>query len=58
MNATTEAIALKKTPHLPGLPLLGSVGHPVAVNPDARLHQYAVAQGWPVIDLLGRPVGA
>lgn len=40
------------------LPLLARVGHPVAVNPDARLHQYAVAQGWPVIDLLGRPVGA
>lgn len=36
------------------LPLLGSVGHPVAVNPDAQLHQHALAQGWRVIDVLGK----
>lgn len=31
------------------LPLLGSVGHPVAVNPDPRLLIYAKARGWPVV---------
>ena len=36
------------------LPLLGSVGHPVAVNPDARLHAHAAAHGWRVIDVLGK----
>ncbi|MBW0169386.1 MAG: HAD family hydrolase [Hydrogenophaga sp.] len=36
------------------LPLLSSVGHPVAVNPDAMLHQHAVAHGWPVLDVLGK----
>ena len=33
------------------LPLLESVGHPVAVNPDFRLRRLALARGWPVIDL-------
>jgi HAD superfamily hydrolase (TIGR01490 family) len=37
------------------LPLLGSVGHPVAVNPDALLHQHARARGWQVLDVLGKP---
>lgn len=36
------------------LPLLSSVGHPVAVNPDAMLHKHAVAHGWRVIDVLGK----
>ncbi len=35
------------------LPLLSHVGHPVAVNPDAMLHQHAVAHGWQVLDVLG-----
>lgn len=30
------------------LPLLGAVGHPIAVNPDARLLAVAVARRWPV----------
>lgn len=30
------------------LPLLLAVGHPVAVDPDARLHAEADARGWPV----------
>lgn len=30
------------------LPLLGAVGHPVAVDPDQRLLAHATAQGWPV----------
>lgn len=32
------------------LPLLGLVGHPVAVNPDAALRQHASAQGWRVLE--------
>lgn len=36
------------------LPLLRSVGHPVAVNPDAQLHAHAAANDWRVIDVLGR----
>jgi HAD superfamily hydrolase (TIGR01490 family) len=30
------------------LPLLSSVTHPVAVDPDPRLHEHASAHGWPV----------
>ncbi|MDF2444395.1 MAG: hypothetical protein JWR01_2598 [Subtercola sp.] len=33
------------------LPLLGMVGHPVAVNPDDRLRAEASARGWPVMSL-------
>jgi len=33
------------------LPLLGAVGHPVAVDPDVRLRAHALAQGWPVMEL-------
>jgi len=29
-------------------PLLGAVGHPVAVNPDARLAGWAVLRRWPI----------
>lgn len=36
------------------LPLLSAVGQPVAVNPDARLLQHALACGWRVLDVLGR----
>jgi HAD superfamily hydrolase (TIGR01490 family) len=35
------------------LPLLSSVGHPVAVNPDDMLHRHALANGWPTLDILG-----
>jgi HAD superfamily hydrolase (TIGR01490 family) len=31
------------------LPLLEGVGHPVAVNPDRRLHHVAVERDWPVV---------
>ena len=31
------------------LPMLRAVGHPVAVNPDARLEREAAAEGWPVV---------
>ena len=33
------------------LPLLGVVGHPVVVDPDARLRAHALAQGWPIVEL-------
>ncbi len=33
------------------LPLLAAVGTPVAVDPDARLHAQALAQGWRVLTL-------
>jgi HAD superfamily hydrolase (TIGR01490 family) len=32
------------------IPLLTSVGHPTAVNPDAQLRQYAQAHAWPIHD--------
>ncbi|RMF12985.1 MAG: HAD family hydrolase [Gammaproteobacteria bacterium] len=33
------------------LPLLETVGHPVAVDPDDTLRRHAEARGWPVISL-------
>ncbi|MEO6145708.1 MAG: HAD family hydrolase, partial [Sulfuriferula sp.] len=35
------------------LPLLDLVTNPVAVDPDATLHEHAVQCGWPVISLRG-----
>jgi HAD superfamily hydrolase (TIGR01490 family) len=32
------------------LPLLGSVGHPTAVNPDRGLRRAAVERGWPIVE--------
>ena len=29
-------------------PLLEAVGHPIAVNPDARLKRLAQKRGWPI----------
>jgi phosphoserine phosphatase len=31
------------------LPMLEAVGHPVAVNPDAKLERHARDHGWPVV---------
>lgn len=31
------------------LPMLEAVGHPVAVNPDAKLERHARTHGWPVV---------
>ncbi len=31
------------------LPMLQCVGHPVAVNPDAKLERYAGQEGWPIV---------
>ena len=36
------------------LPLLESVGHPHAVNPDLQLHRTARARGWPIHELRTR----
>ncbi len=33
------------------LPMLETVGKPVAVNPDRRLRRVALKRGWPVLDL-------
>ena len=33
------------------LPLLEQVSHPVAVDPDDRLREIAVARGWPLLSL-------
>jgi HAD superfamily hydrolase (TIGR01490 family) len=38
------------------LPLLGAVGHPVAVNPDRDLRRAACERGWPVLDFRSRPL--
>jgi phosphoserine phosphatase len=32
------------------VPMLSTVGHPYAVNPDRELRRTAVAEGWPVLD--------
>ncbi|MGW1538611.1 HAD family hydrolase, partial [Streptomyces aureus] len=37
------------------LPMLESVGHPHAVNPDRTLRREAVARSWPILDF-HRPV--
>ncbi|MEU2424689.1 HAD family hydrolase [Streptomyces sp. NPDC007851] len=37
------------------VPMLRSVGHPHAVNPDRALRREALAQGWPILDF-HRPV--
>ena len=31
------------------LPMLSAVGHPVAVNPDAKLERHARRHGWPIV---------
>jgi HAD superfamily hydrolase (TIGR01490 family) len=31
------------------LPMLSAVGHPVAVNPDAKLERHARDHGWPIV---------
>ena len=33
------------------LPFLTALGHPVAVNPDKRLHATAMSRQWPIIHL-------
>jgi HAD superfamily hydrolase (TIGR01490 family) len=39
------------------LPLLESVGNPVAVNPDFRLRRVAKNRGWPIIAMSAAPPG-
>ena len=33
------------------IPLLERVNHPVATNPDAKLKAFAIARGWPILEL-------
>lgn len=37
------------------LPMLESVGHPIAVNPDPRLRRVAKRRGWPIQDWRSAP---
>lgn len=45
------------------MPMLSEVGHPVAVNPDRALAQFAHTRGWPIVvagtrkDMMKRAVG-
>ncbi len=43
------------TDSITDLPMLESVGHPTAVNPDADLRRVALERGWPILDFR-RPV--
>jgi HAD superfamily hydrolase (TIGR01490 family) len=36
------------------VPILSTVGHPVAINPDRRLRRHAQRVGWPVQEFRGR----
>jgi HAD superfamily hydrolase (TIGR01490 family) len=40
------------------LPMLTHVGHPVAINPDAKLQTYAKAAGWKILDFKKREIRA
>ena len=35
-------------------PMLSTVGHPCAINPDWRLRRHARAKGWPIKDFRGK----
>jgi len=53
LPASALASAFFYSDSINDLPLLSEVGQPVAVNPDARLLQHALAHGWRVLDVLG-----
>lgn len=36
------------------VPMLSTVGHPCAINPDSRLRRHAKKNGWPIQDFRGR----
>jgi len=36
------------------VPILSTVGHPCAINPDPRLRRHAQAAGWPIREFRGR----
>ncbi|NMR18777.1 HAD family phosphatase [Cellulomonas fimi] len=36
------------------VPILSTVGHPCAINPDPRLRRHAEAEGWPIKEFRGR----
>jgi HAD superfamily hydrolase (TIGR01490 family) len=50
-NGTSPTVCSFYSDSAYDLPLLESVGKPVAVNPDARLRRIARARGWAIIDL-------
>lgn len=54
-HAAKNGIDLSKSiaiaDHDSDIPLLSTVGYPVAVNPDRALHSHAQERGWPVIYL-------
>lgn len=43
------------TDSITDLPLLEAVGHPIVVNPDARLRRAAKRRGWLIEDWIGAP---
>ncbi len=53
--ASSEGVSLKHSfaysDSFYDLPLLGAVGHPFVVNPDARLRAIATVRRWPVLHL-------
>jgi putative phosphoserine phosphatase / 1-acylglycerol-3-phosphate O-acyltransferase len=53
--ATGEGISLRDSwaysDSIYDLPLLHGVGHPMAVNPDVRLHAVATLRRWPILHL-------
>ena len=40
------------------IPLLATVGHPVAVNPDRKLRRVATGRGWPVLSFTTQAYGS
>jgi len=57
LGARLEQVAFY-TDSITDLPLLEAVGHPIAVNPDARLRREARRRGWSVEDWIGASVPA
>ena len=58
--AKDRGISLKKSyaysDSFNDLPMLGRVGHPVAVNPDKQLEKYAELTGWKILDFKKREI--
>jgi HAD superfamily hydrolase (TIGR01490 family) len=57
LGARMEQVAFY-TDSITDLPLLEAVGHPIAVNPDARLRRAARQRGWLIEDWIGAPAPA
>ena len=50
-EGSTSTSATRYSDSASDLPMLEAVGHPVAVNPDAKLARHARAHGWPIVHL-------